>query len=84
MVSLVNDVASTSLSDKFDGIVVEVNVEYLGLFNSRLWCDAILNRYAFETQQTLLEYLPKKAKIRILIEHPKPMFIDKTRIESIR
>jgi hypothetical protein len=84
MVSLVNDVASTSLSDKFDGIVVEVNVEYLGLFNSRLWCDAILNRHAFETQQTLLEYLPKKAKIRILIEHPNPMFINETRIEGIR
>jgi hypothetical protein len=25
--------------------------------------DAILNRHAFETQQTILEYLPKKAKI---------------------
>ena len=32
--------------------------------------DANLNS-AFKTQKTILEYLPKKAKIRILIEHPK-------------
>ena len=27
--------------------------------------NAILNKHAFETQQTILEYFPKKAKIRI-------------------
>jgi hypothetical protein len=46
--------------------------------------DAILNRPAFETQQTILEYLPKKAKIRILIEHPNPTFINETRIKGIQ
>ena len=46
--------------------------------------DAILNRPAFETQQTILEYLPKKAKIRILIEYPNPTFINETRIEGIK
>jgi hypothetical protein len=46
--------------------------------------DAILNRHAFETQQTILEYLPQKAKIRILIEHPNPTFINETRIEDIK
>jgi hypothetical protein len=45
MVSPVNDVASASSSDKFDGIVVEVNVEYLGLFNSCLWCLWSLNMW---------------------------------------
>jgi hypothetical protein len=46
--------------------------------------DAILNRHAFETQQTILEYLPKKAKIRILIEHPNPTFINETQIEGMK
>ena len=31
----------------------------------------------FETQQTILEYLPKKAKIQIFIENPDPMSINK-------
>ena len=46
--------------------------------------DAILNRPAFETQQTILEYFPKKAKIRILIEHPNPTFVNEMRIEGIQ
>ena len=46
--------------------------------------DEILNRPAFETQQTIFEYLPKKAKIRILIEHPNLTFINETRIEGIK
>jgi hypothetical protein len=46
--------------------------------------DAILNRPAFETQQTILKYLPKKAKIRILIEHPNPTFINETQIEGMK
>ena len=29
-------------------------------------------------------YLPKKAKIRVLIEYPNPTFINETRIESIK
>jgi hypothetical protein len=46
--------------------------------------NAILNRHAFETQQTILEYLPKKAKIKILIEHPNPTFINETRIKGMK
>ena len=46
------------------------------------WCDP--QQTHFETQQTILEYLPKKAKIRILIEHPNPMLINETRIEGIK
>ena len=31
----------------------------------------------------ILDYLPKKAKIQILIENPDPMFISETRIKGI-
>ena len=34
--------------------------------------DAILNRHTFETQQTILKYLPKKAKIKIFDRTPYP------------
>jgi hypothetical protein len=56
-------------------------VKYLSSFFTS---DEILNRHAFETQQTILEYLPKKAKIIILIEHPNPTFLNETRIEGIK
>ena len=46
------------------------------------WCDP--QQTHFENQQTILEYLPKKVKIRILIEHLNPTFINETQIEGIK
>ena len=37
----------------------------------------------FETQQTILEYLPKKSKIQIFDRNPDPMFIIETRTKGI-
>ena len=37
----------------------------------------------FETQQIILEYLPKKAKIQILIATLNPMFINETQTKGI-
>ena len=60
---------------------IEVKTCEEKVFNKE-YCDP--QQTHFETQQTILEYLPKKAKIRILIEHPNPTLINETRIEGIK
>jgi hypothetical protein len=45
--------------------------------------DAILNRYALRPSKQYWKY-PRKAKIRILIEHPNPTFINEMQIKGIK
>ena len=45
------------------------------------WCEPQSTH--FETQQTILEYLPKKSKIQIFDRNPDPMFIIETRTKGI-
>ena len=44
--------------------------------------DANPNRHALRPKKKL-EYLPKKAKIQILIENPDPMFTSETQTKGI-
>ena len=46
-----------------------------------MWCEP--QSTCFETQQTILEYLPKKAKIQIFDRNHDPTFIIETRTKGI-